>query len=326
MSIQSDRWIREQAIKHKMIEPFSEKQVREGVISYGLSSYGYDLRVSDEFKIFTNVNSAIIDPTSGLSQAETDDLLANDPDGIVAFSSRGPVHDGRIKPDIVAPGTYVLSARSRSTNSEGWGVLASDTRYMFDGGTSMATPLVAGCVAVTRAFLKSAHGLSNPSAALLKALLINGARDLAGQYIPSEADSIPNNSEGFGRLDLQSVVGPYGPGESLQFWDEGAALDVNESSDQTIAVPAGTTGIKATLVWTDPPGEGLQSDLDLIVKIGSQERHGNLPGGSTEFDRMNNVEQVVWANIFQGTTTVSVVCHKVTLARQNFALVVRIAS
>ncbi len=62
MSIQSDRWIREQAVEHRMIEPFSEKQVREGVISYGLSSYGYDLRVSDEFKIFTNVNSAIIDP------------------------------------------------------------------------------------------------------------------------------------------------------------------------------------------------------------------------------------------------------------------------
>jgi dCTP deaminase len=64
MSIQSDRWIREQAIMHRMIEPFSEKQVAKGVISYGLSSYGYDLRVSDEFKIFTNVNSAIIDPKS----------------------------------------------------------------------------------------------------------------------------------------------------------------------------------------------------------------------------------------------------------------------
>jgi dCTP deaminase len=61
MSIQSDRWIREQSLKG-MIVPFSEKQVREGVISYGLSSYGYDLRVSDEFKIFTNVNSAVIDP------------------------------------------------------------------------------------------------------------------------------------------------------------------------------------------------------------------------------------------------------------------------
>src|SRR5579875_3907246 len=62
MAIKSDTWIRQQAVEHGMITPFSEKQVREGVISYGLSSYGYDLRVSDEFKIFTNVNSAIIDP------------------------------------------------------------------------------------------------------------------------------------------------------------------------------------------------------------------------------------------------------------------------
>lgn len=62
MAIKSDRWIRQQATEHQMIVPFSEKQVSAGVISYGLSSYGYDLRVSDEFKIFTNVNSAIIDP------------------------------------------------------------------------------------------------------------------------------------------------------------------------------------------------------------------------------------------------------------------------
>src|SRR4051794_33863539 len=62
MSIKSDRWIREQALTHEMINPFTEKQVRKGVISYGLSSYGYDLRVSDEFKIFTNVNNALVDP------------------------------------------------------------------------------------------------------------------------------------------------------------------------------------------------------------------------------------------------------------------------
>ena len=62
MSIKSDKWIRAQARERAMIAPFSEKQVREGVVSYGLSSYGYDLRVSDEFKIFTNVNSAVIDP------------------------------------------------------------------------------------------------------------------------------------------------------------------------------------------------------------------------------------------------------------------------
>ncbi len=62
MSIKSDKWIRRMAIQHRMIEPFSENQVRDGVISYGVSSYGYDIRVADEFKIFTNINSTIVDP------------------------------------------------------------------------------------------------------------------------------------------------------------------------------------------------------------------------------------------------------------------------
>lgn len=62
MAIMSDKWIREQALKTKMIEPFVEKQVRNDCISYGLSSYGYDARVSNEFKIFTNVDSAVVDP------------------------------------------------------------------------------------------------------------------------------------------------------------------------------------------------------------------------------------------------------------------------
>ena len=62
MPVKNDRWIRKMAAEHDMIHPFEEKQVREGVISYGLSSYGYDLRVADEFKIFTNVNSTIVDP------------------------------------------------------------------------------------------------------------------------------------------------------------------------------------------------------------------------------------------------------------------------
>jgi dCTP deaminase len=62
MPVKNDRWIREMATKHEMILPFEEKQVRDGVISYGLSSYGYDLRVADEYKIFTNVNSTIVDP------------------------------------------------------------------------------------------------------------------------------------------------------------------------------------------------------------------------------------------------------------------------
>jgi dCTP deaminase len=62
MSIRSDKWIRQMVAEKRMIEPFVENQVRKGVISYGLSSYGYDIRVANEFKIFTNVFSAIVDP------------------------------------------------------------------------------------------------------------------------------------------------------------------------------------------------------------------------------------------------------------------------
>src|SRR5579864_6660304 len=62
MSIKSDRWIRRMVREQRMIEPFAEDQVRDGVISYGVSSYGYDMRVASEFKIFTNVLSSIVDP------------------------------------------------------------------------------------------------------------------------------------------------------------------------------------------------------------------------------------------------------------------------
>ena len=62
MTIKSDKWIRRMAVEHGMITPFEEKQVRQGVVSYGLSSYGYDIRVADEYKIFTNVNSTMVDP------------------------------------------------------------------------------------------------------------------------------------------------------------------------------------------------------------------------------------------------------------------------
>lgn len=62
MSVKPDHWIRRMCREHKMIEPFAEKQVRQGVVSYGVSSYGYDLRIADEFKIFTNVTTSIVDP------------------------------------------------------------------------------------------------------------------------------------------------------------------------------------------------------------------------------------------------------------------------
>ena len=62
MSVKPDRWIRKKALEDRMIEPFEDRQIRDGVISYGVSSYGYDIRVADEFRIFTNVNSTTVDP------------------------------------------------------------------------------------------------------------------------------------------------------------------------------------------------------------------------------------------------------------------------
>ena len=61
-SIKADRWIKKMSLEHGMIDPFEDRQVRQGVISYGLSSYGYDIRVADEFKVFTNINSTVVDP------------------------------------------------------------------------------------------------------------------------------------------------------------------------------------------------------------------------------------------------------------------------
>ncbi len=72
MGIKADTWIRRMALEKQMIDPFVESQVRKGVISYGLSSYGYDIRVADEFKIFTNINSTIVDPKNFDEQSFVD--------------------------------------------------------------------------------------------------------------------------------------------------------------------------------------------------------------------------------------------------------------
>ena len=69
MGLKPDHWIKQTALEHQMIEPFAEAQVRESVISYGVSSYGYDMRVADEFRVFTNVFSSIVDPKAFDSQS-----------------------------------------------------------------------------------------------------------------------------------------------------------------------------------------------------------------------------------------------------------------
>ncbi|OAQ95520.1 KP-43 peptidase, serine peptidase, MEROPS family S08A [Purpureocillium lilacinum] len=121
------------------------------------------------------------------------------PDKVAEFSSRGPTTDGLIKPDVVAPGVPILSACSRdpaiTEAARQRGGPTEDELWMFLAGTSMATPLVAGCCAVLREALW-AVGVSTSSAALIKALLVNGADDLG----------LPRSHQGFGRVNIKNSL------------------------------------------------------------------------------------------------------------------------
>lgn len=252
------------------------------------------------------------------------DLWADDANGMAAFSGRGPTQDGRIKPDIVAPGTSILSAHSRSANvGDFWGTSANDL-YCYMGGTSMATPLVAGCCAIVRQFLQTQRSIANPSAALVKAVLINGAVDLRGQYVPSEAGAVPNFAEGFGRVDLSRALSAS-DGGTLDFHDEDVELQTGQREDLDVEVREDNRLLKATLVWTDPAGSALVNDLDLtVIASDGTSRHGNMAPESDGFDRTNNVEQVVWDDIPVGGVTVRVSAHRTALQAQSFALIVRV--
>lgn len=253
------------------------------------------------------------------------DLRANNPDGMAAFSGRGPTQQRRIKPDIIAPGTFILSTRSRHMSAPP-AMPSMDADYMFDSGTSMATPLVAGCAALVREWLAKERQIATPSAALLKALLINGARDIPGQYIPSEAPEIPNYSEGFGRVDVAATVNYLEKyARTLAFWDEATALNGEQTEMRTISLPDGVSQVKVTLVWTDPPGAGLQNDLDLIVRdTNGQECHGNRKIGDPSFDTDNNVEQIVWDRPSQGDLQITIRATRITSVAQSYVLVVRV--
>ncbi|MEC4816598.1 MAG: S8 family serine peptidase [Scytonema sp. PMC 1069.18] len=254
------------------------------------------------------------------------DSWANNVEGIAPFSGRGPAKDdqrGRYKPDLVAPGTSILSTLSRDASIGPFWGKSEDQLYAFDGGTSMATPLVAGCAAVVREYFQKICN-HQPSAALVKAMLINGAKPLLGKYNPPETSGIPDFSQGFGRVDLAATVGPFADNEQVNFKDESTELDTEEEEVTEISITSANQILKVTLVWTDPPGKALQNDLDLIVRAGGQERHGNIDPSSMEFDRQNNVEQVIWENVPNGKVDILVRAYRVTGVPQSYALVWRI--
>ncbi len=246
------------------------------------------------------------------------DAMANDADQVVPFSSRGPTADNRVKPDVVAPGTFILSTRSSklAPNNFAWAAYPPDKKeYFHMGGTSMATPLTAGAVAVLREFLRTKQGVVNPSAALLKSLLIAGAKRLPGTG-PTKA--ILDNHQGFGRVSLD------GSATQPLLTLDGAGLKTGDKSNFTVKVPAANKTLRIALCYSDFPGPTLINNLNLIVTDPGGKRYvGNQPSSASTaltLDAANNVEVVQVPKARAGTWTVDVVASDVGAAPQDFAL------
>jgi serine protease AprX len=249
-----------------------------------------------------------------------DDPVANRPNEVAAFSSRGPTATGRYKPDVVAPGTFVLSTRSAmiAWDNVGWATFRPKrASYFYLGGTSMATPLVAGAVALLREYLRR-NGNPSPSAALLKAALIAGAKRLPGY---GERGAVVDNAQGYGRVDLDAVLAPALPA-STRFLDLDPGLGTGEVHTEQLQVRSGRRPLRIALAYSDPPGIALMHDLNLIVTDPDGRQYiGNQPPGSRTPDTENNVEVVHVGKPRAGSWRVDVVASNAPLGRQGFGLV-----
>jgi hypothetical protein len=254
------------------------------------------------------------------------------------FSSRGPTSDGRVKPDVMAPGTNITSALGDSSHT------SNNCLVQQLSGTSMATPTAAGASVLLRQYFADGFyptGAATPanaleaSAPLVKAVLLNGTLPLG---------TFGDGSFGWGRVFLDNNLYFGGDARSLRVWNFSNAqgLTSGESRSFTVKVGAGQE-FRATLVWFDPegtPGAGaiLVNNLDLSVSDGTNKYLGNVfdPSGASvtggSADQLNTVEHVRLPTPAAGTYTVTVMAAKVPgngrryTDRQGFALVVSAAS
>ena len=251
--------------------------------------------------------------------------MADDPDQVVAFSSRGPTADGRMKPDVVAPGTWILSTKSTmlSPTSTGWSPFAASAKYFYMGGTSMATPLTAGALAAVRQHLRRGLGMANPTAALLKAVLIAGADRLPGT---APAGTVVDPHQGFGRVDLAAIAKPSA-GVTFTL-DQTRKLLTGQSQRSTVSVTNSDVPLRIVLAYSDYPGGSLVNNLNVVVTApdGTVRVGNQAEGAPASLDTTNNVEVVHVAQPVPGTWTVDVVGANVPMGPQPYALVIRAAT
>lgn len=261
------------------------------------------------------------------------------PDGhnaMADFSSRGPCEDGRFKPDLVAPGTWVASLQSSAASDfNAWAPISGN--YQYQGGTSQAGPHVSGAAAVFVQYYRELQGGATPSPALVKAALINSAVDMNDSM---GTGPVPNNHEGWGRLALTNLIGSE---RRAEFVDQEKGLKRGEVDERLVIVSSADQVLKITLAYTDVPGLpaallALVNDLDLEVispdgKVyrGNQFIEGESVEGTGSGDAINNVEAVHLTRPLLGEYLVRVHARNVvqdalnqdeTTPRQDYSLVI----
>jgi hypothetical protein len=267
---------------------------------------------------------------SGVSVGAT--LRGTSANSMASFSSCGPTLDGRLKPDVTVPGSSIVSANNDLN------ITTNNCGTLSLSGTSMATPGAAGLTALIRQYYtdgyyptgseNSANGFT-PSAALLKATLVNSAVNMTG------TTAIPANCQGWGRVLLENAL--FFTGQTRKLWvkDNATAFNTgstNEDRTYNFSVTAGES-LKVTLAWTDFPSTpaasfNLNNDLDLIVTgpTGTIWRGNVFSGGVSatggSADRRNTLEQVLLSAPAAGVYTVTVRSFNVPNGPQPFALVV----
>jgi subtilase family protein/type IX secretion system substrate protein len=233
---------------------------------------------------------------------------------IANFSSRGPVTDGRLKPELVAGGNGVATT-------------IPDNKYITAYGTSCSAPIVTGILALLYERYRQLHGGSNPSSALIKAVACNGAVDMGNPG--------PDYTFGFGNINARNSV------EALEnnTWFTGALNNGGSTSFTIPSVPAGTAQIKILLYWNDPAAavnaaSALVNNLDLTVTTPDATVHyplildpaaANVNNAAVEgIDNRNNIEQVVINNPPAGNCTVTVNGSSIAQGPQDYVVVYQV--